>query len=582
MSALAFKKIRSTFSDIKRFRTVATVMFEEGFAFALDEMQLRGLVPFRSRFLFGLKRGARTGGRIVGIKNREIPTEVRLRRALERLGPTFMKLGQLLSTRSDILPDEYIQELAKLQDCGPTMGPGVAEKIIEDQLNTSLENVFASFEVEPVAAASLAQVHRATLRDGRRVAVKVRRMGIEQIIRTDIHILAYLAQLLEKHIEASRKFRPVRIVREFADWTLREIDFEIEGAHTDLFRESFSDVPDVVIPRVYWDYCGPAVLVTDLLEGVKVDDLTELDRQGIDRHSLASIGLKAGMRMFLVDGFFHADPHPGNLVVLPPERDDAGQEIEPLRLGMYDFGMVGRISEQHRLSLIGCFISFVEQDIDSYIKHILSLADKEESSDVRSFESQVRTILTGVIHKPTEKKGLARAFYLVLVAGAEFGVMFPADLILLAKAFVTVERNGFKLWPDINLEQELKPYLVEVMRAELNPTRLAKELKSAVFDNLYFVRHLPEQTQALLKRLDRGEIDVRLNLQELRDLKEEFDRQNDVRVLAILAVAVLLASAAVLRLDDQAMAYGIPLGRIGFAVSLVIVVWLFMLIRKRP
>ncbi len=578
MKISPFAKFRNTIGDIKRFQTVVTVLFEEGFAFAVDEMKLRDLVPLRARFLFGLRHHIRK----VGANKKEIPPEVRLRRILERLGPTFMKLGQLLSTRPDIMPPEFIAELAKLQDKGPILNPGVAEKIVEDELKTSIENVFIDFEMEPIAAASLAQVHRATLRDGTKVAVKVRRPGIEDVIKTDIHILTYLSQLIEKHIEVSRKYKPIKIVREFAEWTLREIDFGLEGAHNDLFRESFADMPEIVIPKVYWEHTTKRVLVADLLEGIKIDNLEELDKHNVDRHQLAVIGLKSGVRMFLLNGFFHADPHPGNLVVMPPEFDEDCNELKPLRVGMFDFGMVGRISDRYRHELIGCFMSFVERDVDSYIKHVLDIAEFEEDADVRSFESQTHSILTGVLHKPNEKKGLARAFYKVVVAGAQYGVMFPSDMVLLAKAFLTVEKNGFRLYPDIDLAEELRPFLSDIVRAEIDPRRLIKDLKTSAFDALYFARRLPEQTQALLDRLDSGEIGVKLNLKELRDLKAEFDRQNDVRVLALLAAALLLASGAVLRLDVHAAAFGISLGKMGFVASIIIVLWLFWLIRKKP
>jgi len=582
--AAPIPKFKQTIGDIRRFRTVVTILSDEGFSFLVDEMHLRYLVPFGSRVRQFLKKGARTGVRAIGLRMRDVPPEVRLRRVLERLGPTFMKLGQLLSVRPDLLPQEYIDELAKLQDRGPLLMPGVAEKIVEGELGMSIENIFASFEEKPLAAASLAQVHAARLRDGTPVAVKVRRPRINEIIVNDIHILAYLAQLMEKYGRFSRRFRPTRIVREFADWTMRELDFEIEGAHIDMFRGSFADMPQVVIPKVYWDYVGPAVLVTDLVQGLRVDDTKALDAAGVDKRELARIGLRCGVRQFLVDGIFHADPHPGNMTVLPAEagKRGSGEAGKPLRLGLYDFGMIGRISDKHRFELIGCFVSYLERDLDSYIKHVLDLANKEDDADIASFHSEARTILEGVMYRPIAKKSMSSALYQVLMAGANHGIVFPSDLILLAKAFVTVENNGLQLYPDIDIETEMRPMLTEVVREELSPKQVVANLKTSAFDSLYFMRHLPEQTQALFERLERGEVGVKLNLQELRDLKEEFDRQNDVRVLALLAAALLIASAAVLRLDQRVNVLGFSVGEIGLAVALVVVVWLFVLIRRRP
>ncbi len=582
MKPSAFPKFKQTIGDIRRFRTVVTVLFDEGFSFVVDEMHLRYLVPLRSRLKHSIKRGARTGGRAVGIRVLDVPPEVRLKRVLERLGPTFMKLGQLLSVRPDIVPAEYVTELSKLQDQGPTLMPGVAEKIVEEELGMSIENIFSSFDKEPLAAASLAQVHCAKLRDGTPVAVKVRRPGIEETVLNDIHILAYLAQLMERHVRSTRRFKPTRVVREFADWTMRELDFEIEGAHIDMFRNSFADMPEVVVPKVYWDYVGPSVLVTDLVQGLRVDDMEALDKAGVDKRELARIGLHCGVRQFLIDGFFHADPHPGNLTVLPAVPPTEGDDGKPLRLGLYDFGMIGRVSDKHRFELIGCFVSFLERDLDAYIKHVLDLASKEDDADIVTFHSQARTVLEGVLYKPIDKKGMSKAFYEVLMKGADFGVIFPTDLILMAKAFVTVENTVLDLYPDLDIETEMRPFLAEVVKEEFSPRQVVANLKTSAFDNLYFMRHLPEQTQALLERFDRGEVGIKLNLQELRDLKEEFDRQNDVRVLALLVVALLLASAAVMRVDQKVLALGVSVGELGLAVSLAMVVWLFMLIRRKP
>jgi ubiquinone biosynthesis protein len=583
MNSSQFPKFKQTIGDIRRFRTVVTVLFEEGFSFLVDEMHLRYLVPLRSRVKHSLKKGTRTGARAVGISPREVPPEVRLRRVFERLGPSYMKLGQLLSVRPDIVPQEFVKELSKLQDMGPQLMPGVAEKIVEDELGMSIENIFSSFDEKPLAAASLAQVHVAELRDGTPVAVKVRRPGIEETMINDIHILAYLAQLMEKHVRSSRSFRPARVVREFADWTMRELDFEIEGAHIDMFQESFSDMPEVVVPKVYWDYVGPAVLVTDLVQGLRINDSSALEKAGIDKRELARIGLRAGIRQFLIDGFFHADPHPGNLTVLPasPGNGEEGSEL-PLRLGLYDFGMIGRISDKHRFELIGCFISFLEKDLDTYIKHVLDLAELEEGADARAFHSEARTILEGLLYKPMEKKGMSQGLYKVLMSGANYGIVFPTDLILLAKAFVIIENTVLDLFPDLDIETELRPYLSEVIKEELSPRQVVANLKTSAFDNLYFMRHLPEQTQALFERFNKGEVGVKLNLQELRDLKEEFDRQNDVRVLSFLVASLLIASAAVMRVDQKALAVGISMGEIGLGVALIVTVWLFVLIRRKP
>jgi len=266
---------------------------------------------------------------------------------------------------------------------------------------------------------------------------------------------------------------------------------------------------------------------------------------------------------------------------LRPVRSEGGEQGPP-RIGMFDFGIVGSLAEKERFELISCFTSFLDKDIDAYFRHIVDLAGSEEGADMVGMRGDVRQILTGVLYKPTERKQIAKAFYEVLLAGARRGVVFPADLVLLGKAFFTLETIGLRLYPEIDFDQEMRPFLSEVFTRELSPARLAAKAKSASFDSLYFLRNLPAQTRALLDKFEKGEIGVKIDLQELHDLKAEFDRQNDVRVLAVLAAALLVGSAIAIRLDQRMLVAGLTLGQIGFAVAIVVTVWLFVLIRRRP
>jgi ubiquinone biosynthesis protein len=582
--------LRSTIGDLRRLREIMGVLFEEGVSFVSEELRLRRLVPWRSR-LRGLlfRKGvnlARFGANV------EPPVEVRLRCAFERLGPSFVKLGQILSMRPDLLPEHYCAEFSRLQDRVPPLRPGTAERIVEDAIGQPMENVFVTFETEPIAAASLAVVHRATLRDGTPVAIKVRRPRVVETIRNDTHILAYLAALIEKHVPESRRLGPKRFVREFADWTTRELNFEIEGASMERFRAAFADNPSLVVPRVHWEMTRPDVLVMDYVAGIRIDDFAALDRAGIDRRRLAEVGIRMGLRQFFIEGFFHADPHPGNLVAIPgkdgparrrpvSQQGSAGEGGD-VRVCLYDFGMTGNLSSKSRYELMSCFMSYVNRDIDAYAGHVLDIAEPGPSADVDAFLSDAKRIVTDILYRPNERKGVALAFYRVLLAGARHDVRFPTDLILMAKAFFTLEQIGFKLCPDIDLDEIFRPALTEIMRRELSPAKAARDLQSSAFDQIYLLKSLPEKARAILERIERGEVGVKVDLDELHDLKAEFDRQNDARLLAVLVAVLFLGSAAVARLDVNLTAAGIPLGQIGFIASFVVLVWLIAIIRRGP
>lgn len=569
--------LNDTLGDLRRFREITGVLVEEGLAFLLDELQLRYLVPWKSRV-----RGWRHGhfSRGFGELRRPLdpPAEVRLRRAFERLGPSFIKLGQIMSMRPDLVPEAYCRELSKLQDRVPPLSPGVAEKIVENALGAPIENLFATFDEQPLAAASLAVVHRATLHDGRHVVVKVRRPGVEQLLKNDIHIMAQAARLVESSVPESRRLGPVRFVAEFADWTMRELDFELEGANMDRFRDGFKDDPSLVVANVHWDLTRSEVLTMDEIDGIKVDDLKQLDEAGIDRRELALVGLRTGIRQFFVEGFFHADPHPGNLVAVRPTPGVPG----PVRVCLYDFGMTGSLSTKSRYELLSCFMSFVNKDIDGFAAHILDIAEPGPQADADGFVHAAKRVVTDILYKPNERKGVASAFYHILLSGARYDIRFPSDLILMGKAFFTLENMGLKLYPDIDFDEVLRPFLAELLKQEFSPEKALKELQSSAFDRLYFLKHLPDQTRALLDRLERGQVGVRLDFQELHDLKTEFDRQNDARILAFLAVAMVVGSAIMSRLDVRLAASGWPVGEIGFAVSGIIIVWLLVVTRRRP
>ena len=554
--------IKQRAGDLRRLRQIVVELWVAGFDAFLDDLELKRIVPLRTRL-----------GRALSVERRahlEKPPQVRIRETMERLGPTFVKFGQMLSLRADLVGEEYAREFSKLQRAVPPFRAAQAAQVIREELGKPPEKIFKEFDKKPFAAASLAQVHRARLRNGKKVAVKIQRPSVRATVENDIHILLLLAHLAERHVPQLRTLRPVRLVREFADWTLRELDFTVEGGQIDRFRANFADEEGVRVPLVYWDYTGKRVLTMEFLDGLQLDDLAGLRRAKIDRKELAETGVRLALRQFFIDGFFHGDPHPGNFTALPGNK-----------LGMMDFGIVGTLPADLRLELVSAFISYKNRDTEAYTKHLLDLAEVTKEADVRGFSAEVQRIINRVIYGPLKKKGISDAFYQVVTSGARHGVYFPTDLVLLGKSLLTIEAVGLKLHPAFDLDATLEPFLSTVIKSELSPRRLAQQVENNAFDALSLARTLPEHTLKLLKKIETGNLEVKLDLEELRDLKQEFDRQNDDRILALVVTALFIGSAAVLRLETFTL-LGWSLGRIGFVLSIVLFLWLVYRVRKQP
>lgn len=558
-------EIKKTIGGLNRLQDILSVFFEQGFGFLIERLRLRYLIPFRYRVNRFLKRHP-SGS--FAVKKPIDPAE-RLRIAFEKLGPSFIKLGQILSLRPDVIPESYCRELEKLQSQAPAFSFREVEKTISDELKKPIEEIFSSFEKKPFAAASLAQVHKAVLKTGEVVAVKIQRPDIKPVIENDIHILFFIAHLFKKYIPESRNYRPVKLVKEFASWVLRELDFTVEATNADHFRAILKDYPTVKIPEIYWDYSSKRVLVMEFIDGVKVDDLAALKKKEIDPRKIAETGLDIALKQLFVDGFFQADPHPGNFFALPGNI-----------LCLYDFGMVGYLTPEVRSELTAIFMAMMDRNVEGVLKHLTHLAEIDEDSELKLFRDSVFDILTRQFYGLGRRESAAAVFYRIVNVGAKYGVIFPSDLVYFGKALVTTEAMGVKLWPDADFDAALQPFIGRLIGNQLAPGRIYSELRSDFFDFARFLKNLPEHTLKLMDKLEKGDIGVRINPKEFLEIKREIDRQNDIKVLALIAAALIIGSAVILRLERVATVWGFPLGYIGFALSLFLVFWVIIKVKE--
>ena len=567
---MANRSFRIKLADLNRLRKILLVVFESGGGLLVDRLRLKYLVPLWSR----VRRWARrqpSGPDLMRMEGvQPIVSPPVLRTVLERLGPTFVKLGQILSLRADLVGEELSAELSKLHsDVGP-FSCDTARQIVKDELGGFPEDVFRSFEDKPVAAASLAQVHRAWLKDGTEVAVKIQRPGIRKTIEQDVHILYYLASLAERFVPEWRIYRPRSIVKEFADWTLRELDFTAEGRNAERLRFIFKENPSITIPKIYWEFTTPRILTMEFSHGVKIDEIEKVLAFGLDPKQLASIGVDAFFQQFFIVGFFHADPHPGNFFVMPNGS-----------LCLHDFGMVGYLDQASRQELLSCLISFVNQDIEAYTKHVLHLAITEERSDVAAFEKDVAAILSEFFFSE-QPPSVAWAFFRVINRGAQNGIRFPADLALFGKALVTTEAMGLKLCPTFNINKELEPFLKKALKNYFSPTKAIQRIETNLLDYVGAVTDLPERVQNVLTKFEKGEIGIKLDAGDLQGIKREFDRQNDLRILGVVLTAVVFGTLGLLYVEGRTVLWGIPLSRLGIGVSLVLLVWFVVRLSQGP
>jgi ubiquinone biosynthesis protein len=468
------------------------------------------------------------------------PEHVRL--ALEELGPTFVKLGQTLSTRSDLLPPEYVAELAKLQDAAPPIAPDVARSVVIDELERELSEVFATFDDEPLAAASIGQAHTATLLDGSEVVVKVRRPGVVEQVEQDLVILQNLAGRAERLSERAVEIDAVGLAEEFGQTLRAELDYLTEGRNADRFADNFAGDEGVHIPRVHWETTTSRVLTMDRVRGIRAGDLDALDAAGIDRHELARSATRISAKMIFEDGLFHGDPHPGNFFV-----EEGG------RIGLVDFGMVGTLSDRTRDQLGALLVAFTAHDADRVTDAVLALGvarhrvDRAElRSDIESFLGRYEGVGLGEI-SITEVLEEATAMM------RRHRLHLPRDLALLAKVLVVEEGLGAALVPDYRLDVELAPYARQLMAREREraPEEWLRQALASSSDAAQLSTELPRQFRRLLREGEAGDFRIRVANEDLQALGARVERASTRIAVALLVAAMMEAGATLLAAERR-------------------------------
>lgn len=492
-----------------------------------------------------------------------VTTAARVRMALTELGTTFIKLGQMLSTRADLLGPELTEELALLQ-CGvPPDDAGVARATIERELGRPIIELFAHFEDEPMAAASVAQVHGAVLPDGRSVVVKVRRAGVAEQAMTDVEIVQALAELLEKHSPALRAYQPVALVRQFRRTLLREMDFTYERRYLEEFGRNFTEDPTVCIPEVFGDWCSHQVVTMERLEGIRGTDIELLRQSGENLAEFARRGATMYLEMIFRDGFYHADPHPGNLLLLP------GGVV-----GVIDCGMVGRIDEDLRDEVESLLVGVVENDSSVVAEQVLQLGAVPAACSPDKLRIDLQDFMADYTGHPLNEVHVGAALGSLVEIIRRHHIVLPPALALLLKTIIVLEGTSRRLSPEVSLAELMQPYCSRLMLRRLSPTRLAKRARRAyrAWDRL--LKTLPKDLKDLLARFRDGTLTVHLDHRHLDPIVNRL-------VLGILTASIFLGSSQLWSSNAAPLLYGVSVfGALGYGVSLFLGWRLLRAIRK--
>ena len=540
----------SVVRDLSRLHEIASILIKYGWG---DFVRVLGIGTVLER-----------AGRILHWHTKhndiaDLEPAIRVRLALEELGPTFVKLGQLLATRVDLMPPAWIVELEKLQSHVPSVPFELIEADVVALLNKPIHEAFAQFERESFAAASMAQVHRAQLFDGTRVVVKLRRPGIDKKIEADLRILQHFARLIEHDMPDARRYQPLMMVSYFRRSLRRELDLLMEAHNMMRFIHNFADDDTVHIPQVYWDYTHSTMIVQEELVGVPGTDLAAARAAGMDLPMLAARGADAVLKMILVHGYFHADPHPGNVIYLPGNR-----------IGMIDFGMVGRLTDYRRQQLVNMLDALVSKDEDAMLQVLMDWTGDGEVDEAK-LGYDVSELMFGYDNLEIKDVNVSALLNEITALVRENSLVLPADLTLLFKALITLEGLGQQLDPEFQMVEHITPFVQDVITARYQPGALIKRGQKSLKEAFEVVAGLPRDLSKLMRQARRGRLRIDLDLKRLDQFGQQLNSASNRITMGILTASLVIGSSIVMTVDGWRF-----MGLIGFLLAFLNSLWVIV------
>ncbi len=553
--------IGRTYRHLNRYTHILSILFRYGFGELVDLLRIDQYLdigyPAVSR---------KREDRIEKFSRAE-----RIRMALEELGPTYIKLGQVLSTRPDLIPGDLIEELALLQDNVPPFAFSDAVRILTRELAAPVDAVFQSIEETPIASASIAQVYRACLKDGDMVAVKIRRPGIRRIIEVDLEIMLHLATLMERHVEEISFHRPVRVVEEFARILEKEIDFTQEAANMERAARNSRNDPTVYIPRAYPEQSTAAVLIMELIDGVKISDRISLQKAGLDSKLVTVRGATVCLRQMFEHGFFHADPHPGNIRVLP------GNVV-----CLLDWGMAGSIDRRTREDFILLIDAVALRQEQLAATALLRLTDWDQEPDLRNFERDISDFMSLHLFRPLKEIRFGKLMQHILKLAFRHRLRIPPDSFLLLKALGTVEGIAQQLDPEFDMIGHAAPFIHRIRMRRFSPEKLAGESLHLVESLLRFLNQFPRDVMEIARLARQQGLVLNLRHEGLERTLSTHDQISNRISFSVIIAGLIVGSALIVISRTPPFVYGISLiGIIGFLAAAVMGVWLLIAIIRK-
>jgi len=553
-------------SSIKRFGVITRLMVKHGLGDIMDRISNRKSVSAT------IENDKPTAVHTV------YPSPQRIRRVLEELGPSFIKLGQLMSTRADIFPPEYITEFKKLQDQVPPIPFAEIKEVIERELKRPISDIFVTIQEEALAAASVAQVHMAELDEDRRVVVKVIRPGIDKKIREDIRLMYYFAEKIEKSFEIGKIIGFVDLVKEFERSIFRELDMYVEAGNIERFAQNFADSEELYIPKVYWDYTAKSVLVMEHIDGIKMDRVDEIIAHGIDPKEIAMIGLRSFSRQLMEFGLFHADPHPGNTVVMFDGR-----------VSLLDFGIIGYLDEETMTQLANVLLGYAEHDYNMIME---ALEDagliSEETVNLRNFRNDLKDISEPFYGRTLQTISVRDVYEQVMRLLVKYRIRLPRDLMLLMKTFIQTEAMGKILGSDASLLEATRPYARKLLQRGYDAQKLVHNIGREIRSTHGYLKGIPRLLNDLIKGLATGKRPIEIQHKGFQEIPVRMERGINRLTVGLVISASLIAGSLVLNSSQKLLEFTIDfygshtisitglLGLLGYSMATILGFWLII------